>query len=59
MFELKLDGSAEDALKQITEKGYLIQYTAKTMDDGSAKKLYKIGISFDTKTRTIGEWKVE
>ena len=59
MFELKLDGSAEDALKQITEKGYLIQYTAKTMDDGGAKKLYKIGISFDTKTRTIGEWKVE
>lgn len=59
MFELKLDGSAEEALKQITEKGYLIQYTAKTMDDGGAKKLYKIGISFDTKTRTIGEWKVK
>ena len=58
MFEFKLDGSAEEALKQINDKGYLIQYTAKTKDDGSAKNLYKIGISFDTKTRTIGEWKI-
>ena len=58
MFEFKLDGSAEEALKQINDKGYLIQYTAKTKDDGSAKKLYKIGISFDTNTRTIGEWKI-
>ncbi|HAC31600.1 MAG TPA: AAA family ATPase [Treponema sp.] len=57
MFEFKLDGSAEDALKQITDKGYLIQYTAITKYDGSAKALYKIGISFDTQTRTIGEWK--
>ena len=57
MFEFKLDGSAEEALKQITDKGYLIQYTAKTKDDGTAKTLYKIGISFDTQTRTIGEWK--
>ena len=58
MFEFKLDGSAEEALKQINDKGYLIQYTAKTKDDGSAKRLYKIGISFDTNTRTIGEWKI-
>jgi len=57
MFEFKLDGTAEEALKQITDKGYLIQYTARTKDDGSAKTLYKIGISFDTQTRTIGEWK--
>ncbi len=57
MFEFKLDGSAEEALKQISDKGYLIQYTARTKDDGSAKMLYKIGISFDTQTRTIGEWK--
>ncbi len=57
MFEFKLDGSAEEALKQITDKGYLIQYTARTKDDGTAKTLYKIGISFDTQTRTIGEWK--
>lgn len=57
MFEFKLDGTAEEALKQISDKGYLIQYTARTKDDGSAKTLYKIGISFDTQTRTIGEWK--
>ena len=58
MFEFKLDGSAEEALKQINDKGYLIQYTEKTKDDGSAKNLYKIGISFDTNTRTIGDWKI-
>ena len=57
MFEFKLDGTAEEALKQISDKGYLIQYTARTKDDGTAKALYKIGISFDTQTRTIGEWK--
>ena len=52
VMEFKLDGSVDDALKQIGEKGYLLPYSA------NGKTLYKIGVNFDTKTRTIGEWKV-
>jgi hypothetical protein len=60
MFEFKLDknGSAEDALKQIDDKGYLIPYTASLSKEGSPKKLFKIGVSFDAEKRTIGEWKI-
>lgn len=50
VFELKYDGSAEDALQQIDEKGYLIPYTA------SGKKLVKVGVNYDSTQRTIGEW---
>ena len=50
VFELKYDGSAEDALRQIDEKGYLVPYSA----DG--KRLYKIGVNYDSQQRTIGDW---
>lgn len=50
VFELKYDGSAEDALRQIDDKGYLIPYTA------SGKKLVKVGVNYDSTQRTIGEW---
>jgi hypothetical protein len=53
VFELKYDGSAEDAIRQIDEKGYLIPYLA----DG--KRLYKIGVNYDSQQRTIGEWIVK
>ena len=55
IFEFKLtgNGSAEDALNQIKEK----EYAAKYLTDG--KKIVLIGSSFDEKTRTIKEWKVE
>ena len=55
LFEFKLtgNGSAEDALNQIKEK----EYAAKYQTDG--KKIMLIGSSFDEKTRTIKEWKVE
>lgn len=29
-----------------------------TAADGTQKKLYKIGVSFDEEKRTIGEWKI-
>ncbi|MGM9985221.1 MAG: ATP-binding protein [Fibrobacter intestinalis] len=60
VFEFKLDGSgtAEDALAQIDSRGYLIPYTATPGTDGNPKKLYKIGASFDSEKRTIGEWLV-
>ncbi len=50
VFELKYDGSAEEALKQIDDKGYLIPYSA------DSKRLYKIGVNYDNDQRTIGEW---
>ena len=53
VFELKYDGSAEQALQQIDEKGYLIPYSA----DG--KRLFKIGVNYDSQQRTIGEWIVK
>ena len=52
VFEFKLDGSAEDALKQIDDKGYLIPYKA----DGTC---VKVGVNISSQTRTIESWKVE
>ncbi len=58
VFEFKLDSNAtaEDALKQIDDKGYLIPYSTTLAADGTPKKLYKIGVSFDAEKRTIGDW---
>lgn len=53
IFELKLDGTAEDALQQIDEKGYDRPYEA----DG--RQLYRIGVSFSSETGTIADWKVQ
>ena len=50
VFEFKLDGSAEDAIRQIDEKGYLIPYIA----DG--RTLIKVGASFSAEERNIAEW---
>lgn len=52
VMELKLDGSVEEALKQIDNKGYAIPWKA----DG--RKVVKVGISFSSEKRTISEWKV-
>ena len=52
VFEFKLDGSAEDALKQIDDKGYLIPYKA----DGTC---VKVGANISSQTRTLESWKVE
>jgi hypothetical protein len=55
VFEFKLDGtgSAEDALRQIEDKGYMLPYSAE------GKRLVKAGVVFDTEKRTLGEWRVE
>ena len=50
VIELKYDGSAEAALKQIDDKGYLVPYSA------SGKRLVKIGVNYDSAKRTLGEW---
>lgn len=52
VFEFKLNGTAEQALEQIDSKGYAIPYVA------DHRAVVKIGASFDTATRTLGEWKI-
>ena len=59
VFEFKKDGSAEKALLQIDSKGYLIPYTVSKDRNGNPKQLYKIGAVFDSRTRTLTEWKIE
>ncbi|MCF2550836.1 ATP-binding protein [Bacteroides caecigallinarum] len=51
IFEFKLDGTADDALRQIEEKGYVREYAS------DARTIYKIGASFSSETGTIGDWK--
>jgi hypothetical protein len=53
VFEFKLDATADEALKQINSKEYTLQW------NHSGKKVYKVGVSFDSTKRNIGEWKVE
>ena len=52
VFEFKFDGTPEEALAQIDSKQYAIPYQA----DG--RKVVKVGINFDSATRSIGEWKI-
>ena len=53
IFEFKLDGTAEEALQQIEEKGYAREYASDT------RKIFKIGCSFSSEMGTIGEWMVK
>ena len=50
IFEFKLDGSAQEALQQIQDKGYARPYEA----DGRTVNL--IGVNFSSETGTIGDW---
>ena len=53
VMEFKLEGSAEEALKQINEKNYAQPFAA------DPRKLFKIGINFSSQTRNIERWIVE
>ena len=53
IFEFKLDGTADEALQQIEEKGYARPYEA------DKRKLFKVGTVFSSKTGTISEFKVK
>ena len=52
VFEFKLDGTADEALQQIEDKGYARPYLA----DG--RKLFKAGVVFSSETGTVSDWKV-
>ena len=53
IFEFKLDGSAQEALRQIEEKGYARPYAT------DSRKLFRIGVNFSSETGTISEFEVE
>ena len=51
IFEFKLDGTADEALQQIEDRGYAKAYEA------DSRYIYKIGVSFSSKTGTIEDWR--
>lgn len=53
VMEFKLEGSAEETLRQINEKNYAQPFAA------DPRKLFKIGINFSSQTRNIERWVVE
>ena len=52
VFEFKLNGTANEALKQIEDKGYVRSYEA------DKRKLFKVGVVFSSETGTISDFKV-
>ena len=52
IFEFKLDGNAEEALRQIEEKGYARPY------ESDSRTIHKIGVNFSSQTGTIDGWQV-
>ena len=53
VLEFKLDGTAEEALRQIEDKGYMLPFAA----DG--RQVFRIGVNFSSETRNIERWVVE
>ena len=52
IFEFKVDKSAREALAQIEAKGYAAPYGA------DERQLLKIGVSFDSESRSLTDWLV-
>ena len=52
VFELKVNGTAKEALDQINSKGYALPYQT---DD---RRIVKVGVQFDRDTMTIGSYLV-
>ena len=50
VFELKVNGTAQEALEQIDSKNYAVPYQT----DG--RKVVKVGVKFNSETRTPEEW---
>ena len=51
--ELKINGTAQDALDQINSRNYALQYAT------SEKKVVKVGVRFSTESKTVEDWIVE
>ncbi|MBP5706315.1 MAG: ATP-binding protein [Spirochaetales bacterium] len=52
LFEFKLNGTVEEALKQIDDKDYAVSYEA------SGKNIKKIGVAIDLEKRNIKDYKI-
>jgi len=50
VFEFKVKGTAEEAVRQIDEKGYALPY------QGTGRQVVKIGVVFDPEIRNISEY---
>ena len=69
VFEFKVDGSAEQALQQIDDRGYLIPFRFDSAEDRDTapasctstreRGLVKVGINISSQTRTLESWTVE
>lgn len=53
VMEFKLDGTAEQALSQINDKGYAEPFSS------DEREVIKLGVNFSTETRSIERWVVE
>ena len=53
IIELKYDATPEEALRQIDEKDYPRKFSTDT------RTLFKIGVSFSSKTRRIEAWNIQ
>ena len=52
VMEFKLNGTAEEALQQINDKGYALPF------EKDLRTLYKIGVNFSPETKNIDRWLV-
>ena len=62
IMEFKLDGTAEEALQQIKDKNYQLQFfgdSLTTSNGWGGAKTYIIGVNFSKETRTIDKWIIE
>jgi hypothetical protein len=50
VMELKVNGTAQEALDQINTRGYAMPYQT------DERRVVKIGISFNTEKRTVDDW---
>ena len=53
VFELKVNGTAQEALDQINSKNYALPY------ETEGRKVVKVGVAFERETMTVGEYNVE
>ena len=62
IMEFKLDGTAEEALQQIKDKNYQLQFfgdSLATRESQGVSKTFIIGVNFSKETRTIDRWVIE
>ena len=52
VMEIKLNRTAAEALRQIDDRGYALPYATE------GRRVVKVGINFDTATRTLTDWQI-